>query len=105
MEIIQKVELTQEQLESLKQEWSNWSKPVKEFMTVEETAEYLEISKSAVYKLTSKRKIPFYNPGGKKIYFKKIEVDDWIENSRVASDAEAFHHVEARLNNLERSGL
>ncbi len=60
----------------------------KEILTLEEGAEYLGLSKSALYKLTSKKEIPFYNPGGKKIYFRKAELENWIISKKVASNDE-----------------
>lgn len=60
----------------------------KEFLTLEEAADYLSLSKSAMYKMTSKREIPFYNPGGKKIYFKKEELNNWIISGKVKSSLE-----------------
>ena len=43
----------------------------KEILTVEDATVYLQLSKSCLFKMTSKREIPFYKPGGKKIFFKK----------------------------------
>ena len=60
----------------------------KEFLTLNKASEYLDLSKSALYKMTSKKEIPFYNPGGKKIYFKKEELNNWITSARVDSSLE-----------------
>lgn len=57
----------------------------KEILTIEEVSEYLNLSKSALYKLTSKKEIPFYNPGGKKIYFKKSDIENWVFNNKSIS--------------------
>lgn len=90
MELIQNNLFTKEQIQQIRQEWAEIVKPLKEFMTVDEIADYLGLSKSAIYKLTSKRELPFYNPGGKKIYFKREEIDAWVEASRVSSDSEVL---------------
>ena len=58
---------------------SNSTKP----MTMEEAARYLNISKSYLYRLTSKSLIPHYKPGGKKIFFQKHELDRYILRNRV----------------------
>ena len=55
----------------------------KEILTLEEAAQYLVLSKSCIYKMTSNKEIPHYIPGGKKIYFKKTELDRWILEGRV----------------------
>lgn len=47
-----------------------------------EAAEYLSISKSYLYKLTSRKQIPYYKPNGKLIYFSKAELDKWILRNR-----------------------
>ncbi|MHB9004939.1 MAG: helix-turn-helix domain-containing protein [Coriobacteriia bacterium] len=46
-----------------------------------QTAQYLSISHSHLYKLTSQRKIPFHKPSGKYLYFFKDELDLWITNN------------------------
>ena len=81
MEIIQKLN----EIEALLKKQHALSK---EILTLEEGAEYLGLSKSALYKLTSKKEIPFYNPGGKKIYFRKAELENWIISKKVASNDE-----------------
>jgi len=57
-------------------------------MTVTEAAEYLHISKSYLYKMTSACKISYFKPAGKKIYFTKSELNKWIKRNRVKSDYE-----------------
>ena len=52
------------------------------YLSITETSEYLKISVNYLYKLTSKRKIPFYNPSGGKLLFKVDELDKWVERSR-----------------------
>lgn len=99
MEYIQKEIFTKEQLEEVRQKWAEILQPLKEFMTVEEMADYLGLSKSAIYKITGKKEIPYYNPGGKKIYFKRTEVNTWIESGRVASDSEVLEDFDKRIYN------
>ena len=47
-------------------------------LTFEEAADYLGLSKSYLYKLTSANKIPHYKPQGKRVYFAKVELDTWL---------------------------
>jgi len=54
--------------------------------TFAEAAKYLDISKSYLYKLTSLGKIPHFKPYGKKIYFRKEDLDEWIFQKPVKSD-------------------
>ena len=46
-----------------------------------ETAKYLSISNSQLYKLTSQKKIPFHKPTGKYLYFFINELDEWIHEN------------------------
>ena len=60
----------------------------KEVLTSDETARYLGISKSYLYKLTMGQKIPHYTPMGKMCYFNRLELEGWLQNNRVATEAE-----------------
>lgn len=65
-----------------------------------EAAEYLSISKSSLYKLTSRKQIAYYKPNGKLIFFKKSELDRWILRNRHKTvdeiDAEAQKFVNGK---------
>lgn len=50
--------------------------------TVAMACEYMGISKSTLYKLTSERKIDFYKPNGQLLYFKKKDLDDFVFENR-----------------------
>ena len=60
-------------IESLLEE-SHQTKP----LTLKEAAKFLNLSQSHLYKLTSERKIPHFKPSGKKIYFDKSELIQWL---------------------------
>jgi len=77
-EILQKLEKIEELLKVQR---------IKPF-TFNDAAEYLGISKSYLYKLTSGNKIPFYKPFGKKIYFDKVMLDEWVCQNPVKSNAQ-----------------
>lgn len=51
-------------------------------MTVEDVAALLKVEKQLVYKLKRDRKIPFIKIGGV-IRFRRVDVDEWIEQSIV----------------------
>ncbi|MGK4566318.1 helix-turn-helix domain-containing protein [Flavobacterium sp. 3HN19-14] len=69
----------------------------KEFLTLTEAAEYLGQTKSSLYKMTSKKTIPYYCPGGKNNYFRRSELDMWMSGFRVASASEIGNDVEKYL--------
>lgn len=54
----------------------------KKVLTIKETAKYLGISTSHLYRLTSQKRIPYYKRG-KMVYFDKEEIDGWALSSRV----------------------
>lgn len=54
-----------------------------DLLTLQEASVYLKVSKSYLYKLTSSKKIPFYKPAGKLIYFIKSEIDEWLFEGKV----------------------
>lgn len=60
----------------------------KEYLTVEETADYISQSVSYVYGMTSKNEIPLHKPGGKVIFIKLKDINAWIERSRLMSQDE-----------------
>lgn len=53
----------------------------KDILTVEESAIYLGISKSTLYKLTSSGKINVTKPNGKKAYIVKEDLDSWMNQN------------------------
>lgn len=57
--------------------------PQKNVLTFEELCEYIGMSKSYVYKLTSSGQIPHYKPLGKHMFFKKDEIDNWLLSNPV----------------------
>ena len=55
------------------------------------------LSKSHIYKMTHSRKIPFYKPNGKQIYFDRSEIENWMKQNRVATtdeiETEAVNYI------------
>lgn len=59
--------------------------PRLKMLDFEESISYLGISRSSLYKLSSQRKIPHTKPNGKKLYFMKSDLDNWLEKNKVCS--------------------
>lgn len=97
------MEFIQEQLKEIKQLLEKQSLQQNEFLTLKEASEYLQLSKSCLYKMTSKKEIPFYAPGGKKIYFKREELNHWILNSRVSSANDIGLEAESYLSRTSKN--
>jgi excisionase family DNA binding protein len=60
----------------------------KTVLNFSETCKYLDVSESHLYKLTSTKQIPHFCPQGKKLYFKRTELDDWLQRNRQSSTDE-----------------
>jgi excisionase family DNA binding protein len=60
----------------------------KTVLTSDEACEYIGCSKSHLYKLTSGKHIPCYCPEGKKLYFKRTELDVWMLRNRQSTQEE-----------------
>jgi excisionase family DNA binding protein len=78
----------------------------KQVLNFNEACQYLDISQSHLYKLTSTKQIPHFCPQGKRLYFKRIELDEWLQRNR-KSAADEIDQVAADyvIRNKRRSGL
>jgi excisionase family DNA binding protein len=65
-------------------------------LTVKEAAEYLNISVSHLYKLTSEGKIKHYKPTGGRLYFFQGDLNDFIKSDKVLSDDEISREAAKR---------
>ncbi len=61
-------------------------------LDMNEAAQYLKISKQTLYGMTSKRVLTYYKHGHR-IYFKKSELDEWIQQGKVKTQAEINEEV------------
>jgi excisionase family DNA binding protein len=55
----------------------------KQVLNFKEACTYLELSQSHLYKLTSTSAVPHYKPNGKKIYFQREELNNWLLRNRM----------------------
>ena len=58
-----------------------------DFLNLKDTAKFLDLATQTIYGLTCRREIPFYKKG-KKLYFKKSELEKWLEDGRKSSQDE-----------------
>lgn len=54
----------------------------KAVLNFDEACKYLDVSPSHLYKLTSQKQIPHFCPQGKKLYFRRDEIDQWLQRNR-----------------------
>lgn len=72
-------EQLKQEMESIKSMLSEMSLNTKEYLDVEETAKFLHLSVSSVYKLTHGGKIRYSKSGGKKILFRRSDLIEYVE--------------------------
>lgn len=53
----------------------------KTILSFSEACIYLDISASHLYKLTSAAAIPHFCPQGKKLYFRRDELEQWLQRN------------------------
>jgi len=51
----------------------------RKFLDVQLLAEYIHVSKSLIYKMVSKNKIPHIKVGSRTI-FDRVQIDQWLHN-------------------------
>lgn len=75
--------LLQEEMRSLLKELlPTHSGQTEEVLDIDKACDFLGIAKSTIYRLTSNHAIPFHRPGGKKIYFRRSELVEWLASNR-----------------------
>lgn len=67
-------------------------------LSFREAMDYLQVSKSWLYKMTSQRKIPHSKPNGGKIYFKEQELIAWMLSNEVKSVTEVLNETVSKSN-------
>ncbi len=77
-----------EKLEKLEQRIGEQNLLMKEVLNFNDACSYLDISASHLYKLTSQKSIPHFCPQGKKLYFNRAELDEWLQRNRQSSTDE-----------------
>ena len=74
---------------------SEQNESAKEILNVDEAARVLNLSKSHVYKLAQRRELAYFCPAGKKYYFKRSDLIEYLTRYRTASADEIQTHANA----------
>ncbi len=53
-----------------------------EYINIDQACAYLGFKKGYLYNLIWQKKIPYYKPNGKKLYFNRRELAEWISKGR-----------------------
>jgi excisionase family DNA binding protein len=75
---------------------------VKNILSFGEASEFLNLSKSYLYKLTSSGQIPHYKPQGKMLYFERSELETWLRQNPIKTNQQIMKESESRLMNANR---
>lgn len=97
------MEFIQKELKEIKELLKRQTLQQKEILTIEEASEFLGLSTSRLYKMTSNKEIPHYKPGGKKIYLNRQELEEWIINSRVDSINDIDDELDSYLSRTNKN--
>jgi excisionase family DNA binding protein len=92
----QSILLLEKRLDTIERLLTEQSLSTKEILNFNEAAMFLDISHSHLYKLTSQKQIPHFCPQGKRLYFKREEIQSWLLRNR-QDEAET---IEERLSKL-----
>ncbi|CAH0994229.1 hypothetical protein EMA8858_00338 [Emticicia aquatica] len=86
-----------ERLNKIEQHLQEQTLLKKDILNLEEASRYLDISSSHLYKLTSQKKIPHFCPQGKKLYFRREELNEWLLSNRQITTAEIEDYARNRF--------
>ena len=75
---------------------------IKAILSFDEASEFLNLSKSYLYKLTSSGQIPHYKPQGKMLYFEKSELEDWLRQNPIKTNQQIKQDAEEYLMSVKR---
>ena len=76
------------------QEATSIIKKQSEILSIEEVSNLTGYKKATIYKLTHERKIPYHKPahGGRRIFFKKEEIDQWLQSNHIETYEDFFNN-------------
>ena len=79
-----------------------------EIIDIEEAMKLTGYKKATIYKLIHERKIPFHKPahGGRKVYFKSTEIDQWLQSNRIETyDEFTQNHGRVKREQVEQDDI
>lgn len=56
-----------------------------EVLTIQQAAEFLNLTTQTIYGLVSARKIPFSKPTGSRLYFSRLSLIEWLKENRTTT--------------------
>ena len=72
-----------------------------EFLSIEETATFLNLSKNTIYSKVNKRELPVMKKG-KRLYFSQEELSNYLKSGRVKTATQLENDADDYLSNLKK---
>ncbi|MBL7473087.1 helix-turn-helix domain-containing protein [Robertkochia sediminum] len=88
-----------EKLETIERMLEEQNLLKKEVLNFSEACLYIGCSQSHLYKLTSKKAIPHFCPRGKRLYFKRSELDLWLLRNPSFTSGDITNQADEYLTN------
>lgn len=85
-----------------KREQQQIKKP-EQFLTIQEAAQFLNLTVPTIYSKVNKRELPFMKRG-KRLYFSSTELMEYIKEGRNKSSVEIEKEVDSYLSNNKKGG-
>jgi excisionase family DNA binding protein len=101
LEKLSKIEKDLLEIKEIKSSYSASRSSSNELMNIQEVAEYLSLSVPTLYGYTSHMEIP-HMKRGKRLYFRKNEIDEWLLKSRVKTRSEIEEEAINKMISLRR---
>jgi excisionase family DNA binding protein len=84
-------------LKAIRNEQPHTAEPTKQLLTIDEVATLLHLKKPTVYSKVSRGELPGVCKQGKRLYFDRQTIIDWIKQGRKKSNAEIEQEAEGYL--------
>jgi len=94
--ILERLNIIENLIRNVKKDDPIVSSSASEIFNINQAAIYLGVAKSTVYKMTSNRLIP-HSKITKRIYFKRNEIDEWINKHKIKTNVEIEQEADEYL--------
>jgi excisionase family DNA binding protein len=75
----------------------------KKVLNIEEASQLTGLRIPTLYKYSSEGKIPVYKPEGKRLFFKRTELENWLLRNKQKSNYELENEVRNEMNKKNRN--
>jgi len=94
-DIFKKILCMLERIETMVKNISSEKSSEDNLLTVDQTSKLLKLSVSTIYSKVSRKEIPAFK-AGKRLYFSRDEIMDWIKSGKIKNIAEIRNEINRR---------